>query len=323
MSDLMKQLAELRRNSKQATQIIQDTIISGQKKSYNDDRFWKPEVDKEGNGIFIIRFLPSKYEAKPFVKVYNHGFRSKEGKWYIEKCPKTKSEDEPCPVCEYINQLYSVKNSQPHREEEIKKIIEQKSKKLSYISNILVINDPNNINNNGKVFLFSYKKTVFEMLVEALFPKFGEAKFNPFDLDSGAPFYLRMYNKGSNNFSRSYDKSKFGQNGPVYPNDEQIAEILNKTYSLTEFIDSKNILSYDKMREKFGPVIGDIGNNISSPPPINNLEQRFNRSPSLPQNFDDDDLLIKSQSSNENEKLTFDSPSITDEFDEFEKALRQ
>ena len=30
-----------------------------QKQSYSDDRFWKPELDKSGNGYAVFRFLPA------------------------------------------------------------------------------------------------------------------------------------------------------------------------------------------------------------------------------------------------------------------------
>jgi len=46
---------------------------SQEKKSYVDERFWKPELDKTGNGYAVIRFLPAvKGEDLPWAKVWSH-----------------------------------------------------------------------------------------------------------------------------------------------------------------------------------------------------------------------------------------------------------
>ena len=41
-----------------------------------DDRLWKLECDKSGNGYAVIRFLPApEGEDLPFVKLYSHAFQ--------------------------------------------------------------------------------------------------------------------------------------------------------------------------------------------------------------------------------------------------------
>ena len=55
-----------------------------QKNSYADDRFWKPELDKSGNGYAVFRFLPAvKGEDLPWARLWSHAFQGPGG-WFIE-----------------------------------------------------------------------------------------------------------------------------------------------------------------------------------------------------------------------------------------------
>ena len=61
-----------------------------------DERLWKPEVDKAGNGYAVIRFLPAPDgEDLPWVKMYSHAFQGPGG-WYIENSLTTLNQKDPC-----------------------------------------------------------------------------------------------------------------------------------------------------------------------------------------------------------------------------------
>ena len=147
----------------------------GEKKSYSDDRFWKPELDKSGNGFAIIRFLPTpEGEEMPWVSYWDHGFQGPGG-WYIEKSLTTLNKQDP--VSEYNTQLWNTGI------EANKEIARKQKRRLHYVSNVYVVSDPKNPDNEGKVFLYKYGKKIFEQLKEAISPAFeDEAAINPFDL---------------------------------------------------------------------------------------------------------------------------------------------
>ena len=84
--------ANLKRSSSDSlSKLTQElTKISNPSSNSNEDnRFWKPEVDKAGNGSAIIRFLPAPAvdgdDALPWIRYFDHGFKGPSGKWYIEK----------------------------------------------------------------------------------------------------------------------------------------------------------------------------------------------------------------------------------------------
>ena len=69
--------------------------FSNTTKKNEDDRFWKAEVDKSGNGYAVIRFLPAPQgEDLPWVRLWNHGFQGPGG-WYIENSLTTLNEKDP------------------------------------------------------------------------------------------------------------------------------------------------------------------------------------------------------------------------------------
>ena len=120
--------------------------ISKGSESYKDDRFWRPELDKSSNGYAVIRFLPPvEGEDVPWSRLFSHGFQGKGG-WFIENCPTTIGGK--CPLCEVNNDLWN------SGLESDKDIARQRKRKLSYISNILVVSDPTNPQNEGKIFLY-------------------------------------------------------------------------------------------------------------------------------------------------------------------------
>jgi hypothetical protein len=219
----------------------------GTKKSYKDDRFWRPELDKTGSGYAVIRFLPAgENEDIPWAKTYTHAFKGKGG-WYIENCPT--AIEQKCPVCEINNELWN------SGIESDKNIARDRKRKLSYISNILVISDPANPQNDGKVFLFKYGKKIFDKIQEAMKPDFQDEKpVNPFDLWGGSNFRMKIRNVAG---YTNYDKSEFDSPSGLFDGDDKKLEALwNKLYRLKEFTDPSNFKSYDELKKKVHNVLG-------------------------------------------------------------------
>lgn len=224
--------------------------VSTQKQSQNDktdDRFWYPAVDKAGNGYAVIRFLPCKGddEEVPFVRLFNHAFQGPTGSWYIENSLTTIGKQDP--VSEYNTQLWN------SGIEANKEIARKQKRKLTFISNIYVITDQQNPENEGKVFLFKYGKKVFDKLDEAMNPQFeDEEPLNPFDLWTGADFKLKIRNVEG---YRNYDKSEFSKPAPLFDDDSKMEAVWSKAFALKPFIAADQFKSYDELKEKLNRVL--------------------------------------------------------------------
>lgn len=223
--------------------------LSGEGKGA-DERFWQPTVDKAGNGYAVIRFLPAPpNEDVPFVRLFDHGFQGPGG-WYIENSLTTLGQADP--VSEYNTQLWN------SGIEANKEIARKQKRRLHFISNIYVVTDPGNPENEGKVFLYKYGKKIFDKLNEAMNPQFvDEEAVNPFDLWSGANFKLKIRNVEG---YRNYDKSEFDKPAPLSDDDEKLEQIWKKEYSLQEFLDAKNFKSYDELKAKLTKVLAAAPN---------------------------------------------------------------
>jgi hypothetical protein len=221
-------------------------VSSNQQEKQSDDRFWYPNVDKAGNGYAVIRFLPAPGEEDtPFVRTFSHGFKGPTGSWFIDNCPTTKGHK--CPVCEHNTELWN------SGLESDKKIVGARKRKLTFISNVYVVTDQQNPENEGKVFLFKYGKKVFDKLNDAMNPQFpGDQPMNPFDLWDGANFKLKIRNVDG---YRNYDKSEFDRSGPL-AEDYDLETIWKKAYSLQEFLDPSQFKDYDKLKERLVTVLG-------------------------------------------------------------------
>lgn len=221
----------------------------------DDDRFWTPTVDKAGNGMAIVRFLPAAAVdgegGVPFVQVYSHGFQGTGG-WLIEECPTTIGDK--CYVCEQNSVLWN------SGFESDKEIVRKRKRKLHYISNVYVISDPSNPENEGKVKLFKYGKKIFDKLNEAMNPQFAdETPINPFHMWNGANFKLKM--RKVDGF-RNYDKSEFESPSPLLDGDDRKLEAIWKSeYSLKGFTESSNFKSYDDIKKRFDLVVGTTASN--------------------------------------------------------------
>lgn len=218
--------------------------------STNDDnRFWRPEVDKAGNGYAVVRFLPAPVgEDVPFVRVWDHGFQGPGG-WYIEKSLTTIGQKDP--VSEYNTQLWN--NGTEAGKEQVRK----QKRRLTYVSNVYVVKDTANPQNEGKVFLFKYGKKIWDKLNLAMNPEFeDESPLNPFDFWEGANFKIKIRNVEG---YRNYDKSEFDKRGPLFEDDDEMEAVWKKEHKLSEFIDPANFKSYDELKEKLNRVLGLTG----------------------------------------------------------------
>jgi len=212
----------------------------------NDDRFWQPEVDKAGNGYAVIRFLaPPKGEDLPWVRIWNHGFQGPTGKWYIENSLTTIGKQDP--VSELNTELWN-SGSEANKE-----VARKQKRKLTYYTNILVVQDSKRPENEGKVFLFKFGKKIFDKIKDVAEPQFEDEKpLNPFDFWEGANFKLKIRNVEG---YRNYDKSEFDTPSPISNDDEAIETIWNKQHSLTAFLDAKNFKAYDDLKKKLSMVL--------------------------------------------------------------------
>jgi hypothetical protein len=248
---------DLKTASKSAYQTLSGEMEKMAKKSesYKDDRFWKPALDKTNNGYAVIRFLPAPDgEDLPWVRVWHHGFRGTGG-WYIENSLTTIGLKDP--VSEMNTQLW---NSGSEKD---KQIARDRKRKLSYISNVYVVSDPKNPENEGKIFLFKYGKKIFEKVQEAMKPQYQDEKsINPFDFWNGADFKLKIRQVDG---YINYDRSEFAESAPLLGGDDKaLEELWKKENSLKEFTDPKSFKSYDELKTRLRNVLGgDIRDTVS------------------------------------------------------------
>ena len=229
------------------TDLIRKMEDQNKKTDYKDDRFWRPEIDKTGNGFAIIRFLPEvENEDCPWAKVYSHAFRGPGG-WYIENCLTTISQKDP--VSELNTQLWN------SGVESDKNLARDRKRKLNYTSNIYVVSDPSNPQNEGKVFLYKYGAKIFEKLQEVMKPEFkDEQAINPFDFWKGANFRLKIRKVAG---YTNYDKSEFDSSSPLCKGDDaELEKVWKSQYPLTEFTNSSNFKTHQELKDRLYEVLG-------------------------------------------------------------------
>ena len=224
---------------------LEQTSSGTETKSYNDDRYWKIDLDKTGNGYAVVRFLPaSQGEDMPWVQYFDHGFQGPGG-WYIEKSLTTLNQKDP--VSEHNTELWN------SGIEANKDIARKQKRRLHYVSNILVVSDPTHPENEGKVFLFRYGKEIFEMLKDKMQPQFqDETPVNPFDLWEGADFKIKVRKVDG---YWNYDASSFENVSALKDNDDDLNAIWKTQYSLQEFLAPTNFKSYDELKKRLDDVL--------------------------------------------------------------------
>ena len=211
-----------------------------------DDRLWKPELDKAGNGYAVIRFLPApEGEDIPWAKVYSHAFQGPGG-WFIENSLTTNGGKDP--VSDYNRQLWNSGNDAD------KDTVRKQKRKLSYYSNVYVVKDPLHPENEGRVFLFKYGKKIFDKVLEAMQPEFDdETPINPFDFWQGANFKLKIVKKDG---FWNYDKSEFDKVVPLLDDDDALEALWKKQYSLSAITAPDQFKSYEDLERRLKTVLG-------------------------------------------------------------------
>ena len=217
-----------------------------EKKSYVDERLWKPVLDKTGNGYAVIRFLPAKEgEDLPWAKIWNHAFQGPTGQWYIENSLTTLGQKDPVSELNTSHWNSGVESD--------KEIARKQKRKLQYFSNIYVVSDSKHPENEGKVFLFRFGKKIFDKIMETMQPAFeDEVAVNPFDFWKGANFKLKIRKVDG---YWNYDKSEFEAPSAIFDNDDAIEEVWKKQYSLAEFTAPTNFKSYDELKTRMNMVL--------------------------------------------------------------------
>jgi|TARA_R110000796_G_scaffold13498_4_gene43629 hypothetical protein len=218
------------------------------KKSYKDDRQWKPTVDKAGNGYAVVRFLPGLDGNVPFVRYWDHGFKGPTGQWYIERSLTSIGQQDP--VSEMNSELWATET------DDNRAIVRERKRRLHYVANIIVESDPSNPENEGKVFLYTFGKKIFDKVMDMMQPQFqDEEPVNPFDFWEGASFKLKIRNVEG---YRNYDKSEFASPTPLSEDEAELESVYDKLYDLNEFTDPASYKTYDELKTRLQMVLGEV-----------------------------------------------------------------
>jgi hypothetical protein len=262
--------------------------------SDNKDNYWKAEVDKAGNGMAVLRFLPAPAvdgdDALPWVKLFSHGFQGPGG-WLIDNCLTTKNQQ--CPVCEHNSSLWNTGI------EANKDIVRKQKRKLNYIANVYIVSDPKHPENEGQIKLFRFGKKIFDKISEAMNPQFAdEQAINPFDLWAGANFKLKIRKvEGYQN----YDKSEFESPAPLSTDDAKLEKIWKSEHSLKEMTADKEFKTYDELSTRLNRVLGLNGETIKPKTTVEQMKatpEAFRPKavePELSLSGDDDDMAYFSK----------------------------
>jgi hypothetical protein len=278
----MSSFANLKRSRNdldKLTKAIEDSASPASKEagSKDDTRLWQPTVDKAGNGMAVIRFLPAPAvdgdDALPWVRRFDHGFQGPGG-WYIENSLTTLNQKDP--VSEYNTTLWN------SGIEANKEIARKQKRRLHYIANILVVSDPSNPSNEGQIKLFKFGKKIFDKITEAMNPEFAdETPVNPFDMWEGANFKLKIRNVEG---YRNYDKSEFADSSPLFEGDDaKLEELWKKEFSLKEFTLKSQFKPYEQLKSRLDKVLGFDGEVVRT------KAESADISP-----FKDDEVVLKS-----------------------------
>jgi len=244
--------ANLKSNSLDVSKLAQAAQeVSGvnqSKNKYEDLRFWKPTVDDNGNGFAQIRFLPAaEGQELPWVRYFDHFFKGPTGQWYVEKSLTTTGQNDP--VSEHNSRLWN------SGIDEDKDIARKQKRRLHYVANIMVVSDPSNPANEGKVFLYDFGKKIFDKIMDVMQPQFpGETPINPFDFWTGADFQLKIRNVAG---YRNYDKSEFKSTAPLFEGDDtKLEATYNQLHDMSEFVAESSYKSYDDLKSRLEVVLG-------------------------------------------------------------------
>ena len=247
----MSSFANLKRQSGNLDKLTKaiEALNSSSEGSDKKETFWRPEVDKAGNGMATIRFLPSSPQdgddSLPWVKIFSHGFQGPGG-WLIDNCLTTNNQK--CPVCEHNSSLWN------SGIEANKDVVRKQKRKLNYIANVYIVSDPKHPENEGQIKLFKFGKKIFDKITEAMNPAFeDETPINPFDMWKGANFKLKIRKvEGYQN----YDKSEFESPAPLSADDDKLEKIWQNQHSLKTMTADSEFKSFDDLKSRLDKVLG-------------------------------------------------------------------
>jgi hypothetical protein len=242
--------------SKLASKVPTDLAQEFGKKSYNDTRFWKLALP---NGLeeskAVIRFLPQQDPDKSsFFRYYHFNFQDPNtSQYYIENCLNTHGDEVPDPCSEENRRLWNMTVPTGVDPDYYKNIARKRSRKTSFIANILVVKDNANPENNGKVFLFRFGIKILEKInvASAGNLELGKPPFDPTSFDDGANFALVMVKDEKSGFF-VYDRSVFGNQSSI-GDDTRQEEIYNQLYDLDTVLTFK---PYNELKTRLDMVLG-------------------------------------------------------------------
>ena len=241
--------ADLKKQSKMGSlteKLIKQVEKLNDTGSKDDERFWKPVMDKGGTGSAIIRFLPAPEGCElPWAQVWSHAFQSN-GKWMIDNCLTTLGQN--CPVCEANRELWNTGSKDNQN------IVRDRKRKLSYFANIYVVKDPANPANEGRVFLYKFGKKIFDKIMASMQPEFDdEEPINPFDFWKGANFKLKLVKKDG---YWNYDKSEFAPSSALLDDDDELETIYKSLNNLNDFVSPSEFKSYEDLKKRLDYTLG-------------------------------------------------------------------
>jgi len=245
-----------------------------------DDRYWRPELDKSGNGYAIVRFLPApEGEDLPWARIWNHGFQGPGG-WYIENSLTTLGQKDP--LSEYNSVLWN------SGIEANKEIARKQKRRLTYFSNVYVVEDKANPQNEGKVFLFRFGKKIFDKISSMSNPEFeDETEVDVFNMWDGANFKLKI--RKVDGFS-NYDKSEFMTSAPLSEDESEMERVFGEQHDLEEFIDQKSFKTYDELKTRLDTVLGNIQTAaMTAPTSVENDDVPFDGGTPIPESSTSED----------------------------------
>jgi hypothetical protein len=291
----MSSFANLKRQSGNLDKLSKAIEALNATSGSNDskDNYWKPEVDKAGNGQATIRFLPAPAvdgdDALPWVKIFGHGFQGPGG-WLIDNCLTTNNQQ--CPVCEHNSKLWN------SGVEANKEIVRKQKRKLNYHANVYIVSDPKHPENEGQVKLFKFGAKIFEKITGAMNPSFeDETAINPFDLWGGANFKLKITKVAG---YQNYDKSEFAAASPLLNDDDQMEKIWKSELSLKDLTAAKEFKTYDELKNRLEKVLGMSGDVVLPRTTVETFKEAARTAPRKPAVEDmiaaeDDDLAYFSK----------------------------
>ena len=234
------------------------TSTEEKSKNFKDERIWKPKIGTDGSGYAVVRFLPGQDASKtPWVRVYSHFFQGPAGKWYIENSRTTLGENDP--MSELNSKLWN------SGIEANKDVVRKQKRRTKYTTNVLVLKDPANADNEGKVFMYEFGQKIFEKVIGAMQPEFADdTPMNPFDLVEGANFRIKI--KKVSGYP-NYDSSDFERSAPLSEDMEKLKRLFESQYDVHELVAPSEFKSYDELKARINEVLGDVA--VDSTPTVN------------------------------------------------------